>query len=678
MDCVFPNDVEVKNGSVTLSNDKDFSVISYVRTEDNTCFLLFLGYCGGRYSAFVTLAPMDVRLTSDSEDWDDPQRELRSRAFERLFNSNHDPRYKSHHNAGYNTHLMQHTHFPQSIEGVRVVHRVPHESRARCTVTIDIPKCSGCCTHEERLTYYLVETPRIPGLMWNCLLGKVHQTGYLSENYEAIPLSLMESELQPGDYGRVPRAGDKFTPEGNIIRFAAGVGLDPIQDDITHHPERGGIESTLSLTRAHPEHSISSRLDLHGVTSWSLPANQQVVSLLHALSCRLSGRLLVTSVIRCSDPRRSPRLYSTRTRWGEFDMNAWQTVDTPTPLCSVMVPLTWCQVDLDRELMTMLLKIVDNFAVLVRWVDRLDDPKHLVESVTVETAIKFFVDIFGGNFRNFIGDIVFFCELPAIVEMANHTELDTRTDKGRYATQDIPGGREATVMVQTARIDALVAFLAEIDVNTFDLQVSPEFEIQVGSKHIGWTTLWKNGIGWRSAPFAKELIGFEYADDWFVRLHNQDTGFDRREFLSEVDQIKIWREMLITTNDEHERRTLVEDIVGKILLACWRGVKSEIVQVVNQYANNEAVGQKSKDRTHRQLLHLRSVFGEAMDYIPCECPHPLQRILDDAAHGVSKHQLLLAERAELASQSSEARHTLKRKRGTSDSAEPSSPVQVKR
>ncbi|KAI6041048.1 hypothetical protein EDC04DRAFT_1351476 [Pisolithus marmoratus] len=122
-------------------------------------------------------------LILDSEDWDDPQRELRSRAFERLLNSNHDP--------SYDTHLMQHTHFPQSIEGVRVVHRVQHESPARCTVTIDIPKCSGCCTHEERLTYYLMETPRIPGLMWNCLLGKIPQTRYLSENYKAIPLSLM-------------------------------------------------------------------------------------------------------------------------------------------------------------------------------------------------------------------------------------------------------------------------------------------------------------------------------------------------------------------------------------------------------------------------------------------------------------------------------------------------------
>ncbi|KAI6041047.1 hypothetical protein EDC04DRAFT_1351493 [Pisolithus marmoratus] len=195
--------------------------------------------------------------------------------------------------------------------------------------------------------------------------------------------------------------------------------------------------------------------------------------------------------------------------------------------------------------------------------------------------------------------------------------------------------------------------------------------MQVGSKHIGWTTLKRF---FSSSVSSMPMTGL------YVRSPDL---IGRREFLFELDQIKIWREMLIITNDEHERRTMVEDIVGKvILLACWRGVKSEIVQVlekvVDQYANNEAVEKESKDQAREQLLHVRGVFGRAVYYIPRDCPHPLQRIIGDAAHGVSKHQLLLAERAELASQSSEARHTLKRKRGTSDSAEPSSPVQVKR
>ncbi|KAI6041059.1 hypothetical protein EDC04DRAFT_1352932 [Pisolithus marmoratus] len=156
--------------------------------------------------------------------------------------------------------------------------------------------------------------------------------------------------------------------------------------------------------------------------------------------------------------------------------------------------------------------------------------------------------------------------------------------------------------------------------------------------------------------------------------------FSRREFLSEVEEIKQWQETLNRSNDVHERRTLVEDIVGKILLACWRGVKSEIVQVlrkvVDRYVNNEAVGHTQWGRTDR-LSKIGGVFWQAIHHIP-EDLNPLRRIMDDALHRVSKHQLLLSERDKLAALSNEDRHTLKRKRETSVSAEPSSPVKVQR
>ncbi|KAI6038186.1 hypothetical protein EDC04DRAFT_2045276 [Pisolithus marmoratus] len=210
----------------------------------------------------------------------------------------------------------------------------------------------------------------MPGLMRNSLLRKLPQTYDFSENYPTIPLSLMESELRPGDCGLVPQGGDKFRLEGNIIEFATGVGLDPIQDDIcSPHPlDLQFDDSPVSLTHPDAECLNFPRLDLYDVTSWSLPANQRVVSLLKTLSFRLSGRLLVTRVIRCSDRcYLRPALDFTSTSWGILGLDAWQTLDTPTPLYSVMVPLAWCQIDLDKELMTMLLKIIDNFSVLVGW-----------------------------------------------------------------------------------------------------------------------------------------------------------------------------------------------------------------------------------------------------------------------------------------------------------------------
>ncbi|KAI6002545.1 hypothetical protein EDC04DRAFT_2644460 [Pisolithus marmoratus] len=52
----------------------------------------------------------------------------------------------------------------------------------------------------------------------------------------------------------------------------------------------------------------------------------------------------------------------------------------------------------------------------------------------------------------------------------------------------------------------------------------------------------------------------------FLPQHYLFLMFCRHKFLSEVKQIKEWREMVIGTNDEHERRTLVEDTVGKVTL----------------------------------------------------------------------------------------------------------------
>ncbi|KAI6019188.1 heterokaryon incompatibility protein-domain-containing protein [Pisolithus marmoratus] len=203
LDRVYPDGVEVNDSSVTFSSDIGFAAVAYVRREDDTRFLVLLGYCGGRHSAFPLL-----NFEQDSES-------LRSRAFEKLLNSNHEPTYGG-------SYLMQHIHFLRSINGVMVVYRVPRDSSVRCTVTIDTAKCPACCTSEERSMGYLVETPHMPGLMWNCPLHKLPQI-------PDMPRSLVGSELLPDDYGRVQEGGDELRPEGNVFELVAGLGLDPIE-----------------------------------------------------------------------------------------------------------------------------------------------------------------------------------------------------------------------------------------------------------------------------------------------------------------------------------------------------------------------------------------------------------------------------------------------------------------
>ncbi|KAI6043941.1 heterokaryon incompatibility protein-domain-containing protein [Pisolithus marmoratus] len=100
LDHVFPNGM-VKDGSVTLSSDDDFAAIGYVRKKDDTRFWLLLSYCGGRHSAFAVL------------NFEQELAFLRLWAFERLSNSNHEPRHDKH--------LMQHIHFRRSIEGFQSI-----------------------------------------------------------------------------------------------------------------------------------------------------------------------------------------------------------------------------------------------------------------------------------------------------------------------------------------------------------------------------------------------------------------------------------------------------------------------------------------------------------------------------------------------------------------------------
>lgn len=123
-----------------------------------------------------------------------------------------------------------------------------------------------------------------------------------------------------------------------------------------------------------PKHLIfDDRIALYNVTSWSLPANHWFVSLLRALSSRLAGRLLVTTITSCSDYLRLvPRRFSPSS--GTLDPETWQTLDTSTHFCSVMMPLAWRQMDSDREVMRMLFRILDNFSVLVRWASLLLTP----------------------------------------------------------------------------------------------------------------------------------------------------------------------------------------------------------------------------------------------------------------------------------------------------------------
>ncbi|KAL4068834.1 hypothetical protein V8B97DRAFT_753591 [Scleroderma yunnanense] len=119
-----------------------------------------------------------------------------------------------------------------------------------------------------------------------------------------------------------------------------------------------------------------------------------------------------------------------------------------------------------------------------------------------------------------------------------------------------------------------------------------------------------------------------------------------QEMLQDVD---LLYERLDTANDEDERRALEEDITGKILLLCWHGIRFEIGQVpakvVDCILKDATVDRKTLWTRAQRLEDIGSMFKNALAEPPDDAQAHLRRVLDDAKARISKHELLLAERA---------------------------------
>ncbi|KAI6013244.1 hypothetical protein EDC04DRAFT_719427 [Pisolithus marmoratus] len=101
--------------------------------------------------------------------------------------------------------------------------------------------------------------------------------------------------------------------------------------------------------------------------------------------------------------------------------------------------------------------------------------------------------------------------------------------------------------------------------------------------------------------------------------------------------------------DEDEKRALEEDIAGKILLACWRGVRAEIerilASVANHIATDATVGRVGRKQRSKLLREVGDVFKHATndDHGESRGCH-LRRVVIDAEEKISKYELLLASR----------------------------------
>ncbi|KAG6331316.1 hypothetical protein ID866_7772 [Astraeus odoratus] len=281
---------------------------------------------------------------------------------------------------------------------------------------------------EDNTRFALVEAPDTPGLMMNAIPGRTPIYELCVDSFTTpFILAGPGSNVKIGDYGRFRRDGT-FERKGNISDLAAeldmDVTLDPVQHEVCQEyndAEEGGKSIKVS--------SRNGTIVLRDATSWSLPHNADVTSLLKSLSPYLSDSHLVTIVVRCSECYH--RQHTPPTIWADYAGEATREAQLPfpiplyprpvrrklkttTPLYTVMTPLSWCEEGVNEETWMWFNEIRHNFYVLVNVADG-----------NRESASRSLMGLFGGRlFNDFIGNITFFEELPMIAGNLTSMEID--------------------------------------------------------------------------------------------------------------------------------------------------------------------------------------------------------------------------------------------------------------
>ncbi|KAI6106446.1 hypothetical protein EDD16DRAFT_1629145 [Pisolithus croceorrhizus] len=207
---------------------------------------------------------------------------------------------------------------------------------------------------------------------------------------------------------------------------AAGIDL---QDESTYGPavsrvsSRGigilmdWIENQDDLAVAY--HIWGKHLALHQPKAISLPANERFSLLLKALSIRLAGKCLVTTVIQCSDFYMVDEDGSRRDPGGVRDNDNHSTqAGILTPLCTIAYPQVWrrevVRIQTKQRFRSIRAPSTRGNRTISHFYPNTNIPLQLGQKKNI--AIKFFSDLFALEYlKNYIGDLTFFTRLPLMM-----------------------------------------------------------------------------------------------------------------------------------------------------------------------------------------------------------------------------------------------------------------------
>ncbi|KAI5995226.1 hypothetical protein EDC04DRAFT_1211939 [Pisolithus marmoratus] len=424
---------EFTRDTVTLSSlTDDLVVIVYANNDARSAFAVGLGYYLGQGWVHIVY---DDRSPTPEEDWTDFSRraydrmwKTRTKYAQSMLKHEHEPYERD------DDHFTKHAHLPRSIWAARVVWGRWEIDNFK--VTVDVEQCPGCCDGPCRWMPTLNDYGCLgmPGLM-----STVSYTYPLILDGWWTQLDECPGErIALGDYGDY--SDGILICTGNIFDDMRTLGIDPgnaaycpTVTDVSGTIWPSPVNGPITYDRTKPT-DPTARVALHQPKGISLPANEHFVLLLKALSTRLSGKHLVTTIIQCSD------FYGVDS-WNGQRRNLISGADSApdnsnhstearvlTPLCNIARPQTWKRDLLCVQRRERFRSIREHFYALVNKhqptgtasghkstvhctiMQRTCIPSQWCQNRQKKNrAIRFFSDMFGLKYlRNYIGKITFF------------------------------------------------------------------------------------------------------------------------------------------------------------------------------------------------------------------------------------------------------------------------------
>ncbi|KAI6150127.1 heterokaryon incompatibility protein-domain-containing protein [Pisolithus thermaeus] len=345
----------------------DLIVIVYANHNARRRFAIGLGYSLGREWVHV-VDDGDFLIRKEEDYWKFGRRVYNTISKARVKHAQIMPK----HDACRNELFIKRAHLPRSAWVARVVWG--RQLAGNFKVIVDVRQCPGCCneSHGWAAASTVLAMPKLMATASGSYLLKL----------DGRPTKLSKcigQRFALGDYGDYSRG--KLVRTGNIFEDmpATGIDFDDSYRSAIYSVSGSELGRRLDWVKSQDVLAVEQKpkrteyLALHHPMAISLPVNEHVSLLLRALSTRLAGKYLVTTVIQCLDfytVDKDGKQWNSDDYWALNDGDYSIGTGILTPLCAISYPHVWSIDPLCKQRQKRFKSIRRNFYMLM------DMPSH--------------------------------------------------------------------------------------------------------------------------------------------------------------------------------------------------------------------------------------------------------------------------------------------------------------